>query len=535
MANLALFGGNKLASRGRATDTTNLAGGRAYKLSNKAALAQYVATGTFAQTFYASGAEQLDEVVKLTGNVEPEFIAKCAIYGRREAHMKDAPAVLLAALSVLSPGLMAEAFDRVIDNGRMLRTFVQVMRSGLVGRRSLGTLPKRLIGDWLNRRPAEALFRDSIGTGPSLADVIKMAHPKPADEERRALFAYLLGRGHDAERLPEIVREFERFQADLAANRPGKTPDLPFTMLAGLPLAERHWRDIAEHAPWNTTRMNLNTFLRHNVFKQPGMTETVARRLADAELVRRARAFPYSLMAAYVHADKDLPRQVKAALHAAMEASVANVPALRRADGSEATVAVLPDVSGSMHSAVTGYRPGQTTAVRCIDVAALVAACVLRNNPRSLVVPFHDKACPEAGGKLSADRPVLENAKTLAALPSGGTDCSAPLRWLESVGHAPDVVIFVSDNESWIDPGRPWGGKRATATADAWAKLKRRNPRAKLVCLDVQPQATTQARSATDVLNVGGFSDAVWTVIDRFAHGDSGADHWVRVIEETSI
>ena len=28
---------------------------------------------------------------------------------------------------------MAEVFDRVIDDGRMLRNFVQIMRSGVVG------------------------------------------------------------------------------------------------------------------------------------------------------------------------------------------------------------------------------------------------------------------------------------------------------------------------------------------------------------------------------------------------------------------
>ena len=32
---------------------------------------------------------------------------------------------------------------------RMLRTFVQIMRSGRVGRRSLGSLPKRLLRQWL--------------------------------------------------------------------------------------------------------------------------------------------------------------------------------------------------------------------------------------------------------------------------------------------------------------------------------------------------------------------------------------------------
>ena len=81
----------------------------------------------------------------------PEFIARVALYARTKGHMKDLPALLTAALSVFSPGLMAEVFDRVIDDGRMLRNFVQIMRSGVVGRKSLGTLPKRLVQAWFEQ------------------------------------------------------------------------------------------------------------------------------------------------------------------------------------------------------------------------------------------------------------------------------------------------------------------------------------------------------------------------------------------------
>ncbi len=53
---------------------------------------------------------------------------------------------------------------------------------------------------------------------------------------------------------------------------------------------------------------------------------------------------------------------------------------------------------------------------------------------------------------------------------------------------------------------------------------KRLNPAAKLVCLDIQPYQTTQAQSRNDVLNIGGFSDAVFEVIAAFADGESGPE-----------
>src|SRR5579863_5793106 len=114
------------------TNCTNEAGGQAYAMSSRHALAQYAATGCFGQTFYASGEEQLDRVLTLCEAVEPEFIARTALVARRQGHMKDMPALLCAILSIKGPGLLAEIFDRVIDNPRVLRNFVQIMRSGVV-------------------------------------------------------------------------------------------------------------------------------------------------------------------------------------------------------------------------------------------------------------------------------------------------------------------------------------------------------------------------------------------------------------------
>ena len=94
-----------------------------------------------------------------------------------------------------------------------------------------------------------------------------------------------------------------------------------------------------------------------------------------------------------------------------------------------------------------------------------------------------------------------------------------------------DVVILVSDNESWVDATR----HGATQTMLQWDLLKLRNPQAKLVCIDLQPYGTTQAMEREDILNVGGFGDAVFDVIAQFASGSFGAGHWVEAIEATVL
>jgi 60 kDa SS-A/Ro ribonucleoprotein len=501
-------------------DAVNEAGGKAYARPARQALAQYAATGCFGTTYYATQGEQLDRVLKLCAELDDDFIARTAVYARKRAHMKDVPALLLAVLAGRSSDCLERVFDRVCDGGNMLRSFVQILRSGVTGRRSLGTRPKRLVQRWLADRSEASLLRASVGNDPSLADVIKLVHPTPADATRRAFYGWLVGRPHDPEALPELVKAFEAYKSGAST----ELPDVPFQLLTSLPLDAAAWRQIARNAPWQMTRMNLATFARHGVFEDPALVRVVAERLRDPAQIRKAKVFPYQLMVAHAHAGTGLPAEIREALHDAMEIAVANVPRVR------GTVYVLPDVSGSMQSPVTGRRKGATSVVRCIDVAALVAAAILRSNPEATVLPFHDRVerCT-----LERRDSIMTNAKRLAGLPSGGTDCAAPLRELNRRNASGNLVIFVSDNQSWIDRDRTVNP--GTSVLGQWEVYRRRNPKAKLVCIDVQPGGTTQAPDRPDILNVGGFSDAVFELVGLFVTDGLHPDHWVHEIERMAI
>ena len=509
-------------------DAVNEANGPAYALAPKHALAQYVATGCLNSTFYASAEEQLSTVLALCGEVDSEFIARTAIFSREQGRIKDAPALLCAVLAGRDTKLLETIFPRVIDNAKMLRNFVQMIRSGVTGRKSLGSAPKRMILRWLEARSEEALFTASVGQSPSLGDVIKMVHPKPAAAEREALYAYLIGRSSHADALPEFVRGYEAFKA----GQTRKVPKVPLAMLTALPLAKSDWIEIARNAPWQATRMNLNTFARHGVFGdddarsevQIEIAKIVADRLRDRAAIAKARAFPYQLMVAYANADTRVPGVVKEALQDAMEIALENVPSIA------GKVYVLPDVSGSMHSPVTGTRGSATTAVRCVDVAALFAAAILRKNPDAEVIPFNDRLLPI---ELNPRDTVMTNAAKLAALPSGGTSCSIPLAHLNERGAKGDMIVYVSDNESWLDGPRAM--IRGTATMVEWNRFKARSPDARLVCIDLQPYGTTQAKEREDILNVGGFSDQVFETISEFGSGRLAGERWVTVIESVEI
>lgn len=491
----------------------------AFAFTPRHKLAQMVMTGCMNETFYASAQAQLSDVLEIAKDLDDLFLAKLAIYGRERGTMKDMPALLTALLAARGSALLPVVFARVINNGRMLRNFVQILRSGVTGRRSLGTRPKKLIQRWLQEASEERLLQASVGNAPSLADIVKMVHPRPQAPWHDDFFAWLIGKPCDKVQLPEKTQALLAFRE---GRESAALPDVPFLLLTHSPLSTEQWALLAQRMSWQTLRMNLNTLARHGVFENTELTASVAKRLADRVQVRQARVYPYQLLSAWSNLHSSVPQVIGEALERAMEYALENVPQFR------GNVVVCPDVSGSMRSPVTGHRQGATSKIRCVDVAGLIAAAVLRNHPKARVLPFE---CDVVNVALDAKQSVMHNAQKLAAVGGGGTNCSAPLRRLLAERARVDLVIMVSDNESWIDKSR----HGSTATMECWAALKKRNPLARLVCIDLQPYGTTQAMERGDILNVGGFSDEVFTVIDNFVNGRYGSEHWLEEIESVAL
>ena len=581
MSSKTLFKGSQgVSAHSPAADTVNRAGGQAYSLDAKTALAQLAVTGCFQNTFYAKAEDQLTKVKELTAKCEPEFIGKLAVYSREKGFLKDMPAFLVAHLSGRASeasrekekllarkanlrrsgldlpadleaqiaktseeaerlnAIVREVFPRAIDNGKMLKNYVQIIRSGEAGRKSLGTVNNRLIRAWFDSKNDEQVFFQSVGNDPSLGDVVALSHPHPMSKERAALYGYLRdktkGKFEDqdfvvAEAIPSVVSAYESFKKEPK----GEIPAVPFEMLEGLPLSVEQWQELALRQSWQSLRQRLNTFLRKGAFKSDDVVKAVAAKLADADAIMhpKTRAMPYQLLVAYLNVSEEMPRAITSALQDAVEIATKNVPVVND------VVCVFPDISGSMHSPITGTRINpktgkveqHTTKVRCIDVAALIAASFLRVNPQAIVIPFESKALTDV--RLNPKDSIMTNAEKLSKLPCGGTNCSAALEAINRKGIKPALAMYVSDNESWVDGPRygGWGGSK-TETLREWEIVRAKRPDARLVCNDVQPSETSIVPSREDMLNIGGWSDQCFTVIKSFCEGS--AKSWVEVIEQ---
>lgn len=539
MANAKIF---KNQSQNRTT-TQNEAGGTAYNLSDKAALAQLVCTGTFNDTFYKSGEQQTQQIINLLRKVaetEPTFITKLAVYAR-QAGMKDTP-VFIWAWMVKNCGkrgkeLGALSFMHVIDNGRQLRTLVQMCRSGIFGSKSMGSYIKKAVQLWLLTKPISYIINASVGNSPALGDILRMVHPKPNSKEREQVFNWLLhGFQHTTSQYPEVLRQLKAFRE----GRSLEAPNLDFRLLTSTDLSIDQWKSVAESMNWTALRMNLNSLASHGVLHDKDVAERVAAKLVDGNAIVKAKASPYQLMVTYQATQQNpvIPNVIKNALHSALDLAIDNIPTLN------GNVVTFIDISGSMQSPVTGDRgKGATTVARCVDVAALIGASILRHNKNATILPFDTVV--ENRRIMEPQDSVLTNASKMASsLRNQGTNISSTLEYLIKNRLKPDFIFWVTDEQTWCDianyydrnPGA-YKNSNVTRMEELWRKYQQFNPTAKAIHVNLSVGTTTQMYDENrKVLNIGGWSDSIWPTIAEFTNGRvPGKVDWVTSIERTQL
>jgi 60 kDa SS-A/Ro ribonucleoprotein len=297
-------------------------------------------------------------------------------------------------------------------------------------------------------------------------------------------------------------------------------------------LTSAHWKKIALHAcerkSVQAVISNLNTFVRHKALDSEVAT-AIQRMLEDETAIcgtagKPSKLFPYKIWTAYQFAD-DVPTSVRRGLAAAIDLSLKNVPEF------EGKIVVCPDVSGSMDSPVTGDRGTATTKVSCRHLAALISAVFLKKNPdNTKIIPFAERLFLDIAKEFDPLDTVATNVDRINSLPGGGTDVHLPLEHINRQGMTPDLVVYISDMQSWMDSGPSYGYGQTTGAMAEWVTLKKRNPKAKVIWINLQAYGTVQMPNRQDALNIGGFSDSVFEAMNAFCRSKD-PDEWVKEIK----
>jgi hypothetical protein len=185
---------------------------------------------------------------------------------------------------------------------------------------------------------------------------------------------------------------------------------------------------------------NLNNAVRYGVTDQPEALEYIAYTLSDRARVASSKQFPFAFFSALkaLKAEGEVGDWLRTALSQALEDSFVNMPELGR------RVLIANDVSGSMSA-----RQSRRSDMTMSEIAGVFAAAAFKKAEEGQIVSFDTSVHPR---QVTKDQTIAEIAAAVSGH-GGGTSLSAPLEYAFGVGRgeAYDVVIFLTDSESWYD------------------------------------------------------------------------------------
>jgi 60 kDa SS-A/Ro ribonucleoprotein len=515
----------------------NSAGGYAWAVTPWQRLDRFLVLGTEGGTYYVGereltveGASAVAECIAEDG---ARVVARAVEISEGGRAPKNDPALFVLAMAAgtgdeATRATALRALPRVARTGTHLLHWLRYVQAF----RGWGRGVRRAVGAWyLAKEPRELayqLLKYPQRDGWSHRDALRLAHPRPESEERRALLRRAvtgeLGEAPETEavRLVRAVAELHA-DADVAPARAAElvrehrmTREMVPTQLLNEAVV---WEALLERMPLGALVRNLATLTRVGLLA-PGSeaARAVSERLADAAALRRARVHPVQVLSAMrtyaagrgfrgKHSWEPVAGVVDALDAAFYLAFGAVEPSGRR------TMLAL-DVSGSMMSPVHGLEQ-----LSCREAGAAMALVTAATEPRHFFTAFTAGSHPSmhagfpTGLSTLAISPRQRLDDVLAAtagLAFGGTDCALPMLEARRRGWEVDVFVIYTDSETWAGPVHPAQALRQYRDATGIA--------AKLVVVAMASNGFTIAdpRDA-GMLDVVGFDAATPALIGDFA------------------
>ena len=406
---------------------TNYEGGLAFKQSPKAELVSRVVTCLWQEPkFYDSkGDDTANAILRLVPEVakdDPEFILKLAAYTRNVAYLRTVPQVLLvsaAEIPACRPYVRKWApaiIQRADEPAEVIAGWIA--RHGDVGdQQSAGMLPaslKKGISDALRKFDEYQLAKhDHVKASVRLRDVFRICHPKPRNEKESDLWRR-------------------------AINDELSVPETWETYISAHGSSKETWEHILPKMGYMAVLRNLRNLLKHGV-----NVREVVDIIADERRVRASKQFPFRFFSAYravEEMDEGDPfhrREVLNAVATALEYSVESVPHF---DGR---TAILVDVSGSM----SWNYISKKSSVRCIDIAAVMAAIMYVADRNSIIVTFANNADVLVPGSNR----VMDIVKIIRRMDGGATYAYKAVDILRERNIDVSRIILLSDMQCYTD------------------------------------------------------------------------------------
>ncbi|HVG44470.1 MAG TPA: TROVE domain-containing protein [Longimicrobium sp.] len=515
----------------------NSAGGYAWAVTPWQRLDRFLVLGTEGGTYYVGERELTVEsagaVAECIAEDGVRVVARAVEISEAGRAPKNDPALFVLAMAAgmgdeATRAAALRALPRVARTGTHLLHWLRYVQAF----RGWGRGVRRAVGAWyLAKEPRELayqLLKYPQRDGWSHRDALRLAHPRPEGDERRALLRRAvtgeLGEAPDTEAV-RLVRAVAELHAD-AEVAPARAAALVrehrmTREMVPTPLLNEAvvWEALLERMPLGALVRNLATLTRVGLLA-PGSeaARAVSERLTDAAALRRARVHPVQVLSAMrtyaagrgfrgKHSWKPVAGVVDALDAAFYLAFGAVEPSGKR-------MMLALDVSGSMMAPVQGLEQ-----LSCREASAAMALVTAATEPRHLFTAFTAGSRPSMHAGFSTGLTTLaisprqrldDVLATTAGLSFGGTDCALPMLEARKRGWAVDVFVIYTDSETWAGDVHPVQALRQYREATGIL--------AKLVVVAMASNGFTIADPAdAGMLDVVGMDAAVPDLLSQFA------------------
>jgi len=539
---------------GRETEMArNGAGGFSFTKDVWTRLGDFLILGTEGGTYYAdershtiSNVAVVRQALELDGSRAVALAVEIST-ARPARAPKPYPALYLVAAALATGDLdarraAADAVPRVArttDHLSHLFGYYKTLK-GRPGRGGVGlaapssVVVRRAWANWFTQAPPDTVAHKILKAGQrktgdgeafTPGDLLRIAHPRPANPVQEAVFQLALGRKTPMEvsgflASAKAFYEANRVTTTAEAVRAINAYHVPWEFLPDAVLKSPDvWEALVPHLGMTALIRNLSrmtTIGTLGPFRQSN--GRVAKRLRNPSELAQGRIHPFDLLLAHrvyssgrAQPHPNAPVRTWSPVGEVVRAlSDAYSLAFASAERTDARMVIAVDGSGSMMN----YRiqHGGSSLGSAYHVCSAVAAMLAGTcSDQTWLMEFDSRPRP------SQVHPGMSLSEVFSKRCGGGaTDLAAPVGWALANGVVTDLFVLLTDGETWA-------GQRHASQVLAEYRA-RYNPNARLVIAST----TAAGYSVGDprdpgVLNIAGFDSAVPTLVNGFARASRAA------------
>ncbi len=442
--------------------TVNLAGGQAYKESDKMKIISILLTSFMQDQYYRNEKQGLNELRNLIDCFDDKkFIAKASLYSRLQMGMRSVNHVIAGELAnkVKNETWTKKYFENVVyrvdDITEILSYYLSVYKKPIPN-----SLKKGLAKAFNKFNEYQLAKYRSENKDLKLIDVVNLIHPKPNAKNKDALLKLVKDQLKSIDTWEVMLTQAGQNSKNDEEKKQAKKEvwkKLLFENQIGYFALLRNLRNISEQAP--------------------EYIDNAIELLLNKDAIKKSMVLPFRFLTAY---DEISDTKILKALNKAVEISLNNVP---KYNGK--TLVVL-DVSGSMSG-----QPAK--------IGSLFAGALTKTNDCDLLL-FSDNA---EYAKVNTDDTLMTIANSIR-FASGGTNFHSIF---QVSNKAYDRIFILSDMQGWI------GGQTPVQTFNQYKLKYNCNPF--IYSFDLQGYGSLQFPE-NKVFCVAGFSEKIFEIIPYF-------------------